>query len=413
MLTATENKYNLPFKDECKGGLCMKGGIYSTQKCSICGGPFKDNHKDGLLCQVHNNQRANKFIVKFPGVWRRFNTYQSAQRFLTGLRFKTDEGSFDARDYQQEAVLGFDTQARKWLEHKKPDIKASTYRNLINYINRAASEWGNRNVKEIGFAEIDDFKTTQVKSLSTKTVWNMMCALREFFNWFASRENKAGKGQRYYPPEFPETSFKLKMRTVISRDVQVQILEEVMRISYHINPKIWLGIKMLMTYPRLRPKELLEIRERDIDFENRSLIAVYTKEGDPKHVYLVQDDIEILKQFPNTFPMARFFRHEGGIQSVKAGDPFGEKYLYKWWKKACANLGVEGVDLYGGTKHSTLRYLRKHRSYEDCKLASGHKTNKALDRYIQDQSDIVKELYEITKIATNVQPLFKKANDGK
>ena len=92
-------------------------------------------------------------------------------------------------------------------------------------------------------------------------------------------------------------------------------------------------------------------------------------------------------------------------------NPFVEKYLYKWWKKACANLGITCVDLHGGTKHSTLRFLRTIKSYEDCKLASGHRTNKALDRYIQDQSEQVKELYEITKVATVVQPSFKKSEN--
>jgi hypothetical protein len=30
---------------------------------------------------------------------------------------------------------------------------------------------------------------------------------------------------------------------------------------------------------------------------------------------------------------------------------FVRKVLYKYWKKACANPGIEGVDLYGGTRH--------------------------------------------------------------
>jgi len=30
----------------------------------------------------------------------------------------------------------------------------------------------------------------------------------------------------------------------------------------------------------------------------------------------------------------------------------GNRYFEKWWKKACENLKIKGVFLYGGTRHS-------------------------------------------------------------
>ncbi|MFC1815986.1 hypothetical protein ACFL0M_08595, partial [Thermodesulfobacteriota bacterium] len=45
------------------------------------------------------------------------------------------------------------------------------------------------------------------------------------------------------------------------------------RISYSINPKIWLGIKFLSTYINLRPGELISIKEGHIDFE-RGMIFI-------------------------------------------------------------------------------------------------------------------------------------------
>ena len=62
------------------------------------------------------------------------------------------------------------------------------------------------------------------------------------------------------------------------------------------------------------------------------------------------------------------------------GKPFGEKYFYKWWKRACSNLGIEGVDLYGGTKHSTVTALENEGwLYDEIKTASGISTNEAFD----------------------------------
>lgn len=85
-----------------------------------------------------------------------------------------------------------------------------------------------------------------------------------------------------------------------------------------------------------------------------------------------------------------FFRHPNGQQ-------FGEKFFYKWWKRACAALGVEGVDLYGGTRHSTVRALRKRRTPEEIRRASGHTTNKAFERYYQTERDTLGDIYSDTQ----------------
>ena len=42
---------------------------------------------------------------------------------------------------------------------------------------------------------------------------------------------------------------------------------------------------------------------------------------------------------------------------IKQGDPFGPKYFKVWWDKACKNLGIRDVGLYGGTKHTVATAL--------------------------------------------------------
>ena len=58
-----------------------------------------------------------------------------------------------------------------------------------------------------------------------------------------------------------------------------------------------------------------------------------------------------------SFPFLVHFCSPGdtpaGQRYCQTGDQFGKDYFYKWWKKACTNLGIDGVDLYGGTRHST------------------------------------------------------------
>jgi hypothetical protein len=62
--------------------------------------------------------------------------------------------------------------------------------------------------------------------------------------------------------------------------------------------------------------------------------------------------------------------------------------------KACKNLGIEGVDLYGGTRHSSARALRQYCSPEEIKRATMHSTNKAFDRYCPMESDDLRGIYE-------------------
>jgi integrase len=105
------------------------------------------------------------------------------------------------------------------------------------------------------------------------------------------------------------------------------------------------------TYPRLRPKELWEIKEQDIDLGRAVILAHKTKEGKPKIVPLIDEDVELVRQmkedFPG-FPDQFFFRHPGGVNRAKAGDRYGKHYFSKWWNRACKNVGVEGVPSVSG-----------------------------------------------------------------
>ena len=95
-------------------------------------------------------------------------------------------------------------------------------------------------------------------------------------------------------------------------------------------------------------------------------------------------------------PELPFFRHLKGLQSIKENQPFGEKYFYKWWVRACEALGINGVDMYGGTRHSSAIALRKYRTPEEIKRATMHSTNKAFERYFRMESDDLRDIYSDT-----------------
>lgn len=368
----------------------MRGSIFSDQKCPICGGNFEhDDRRRGLFCPEHPDQTATgRFRVQFGRkARRRFSVYREAERFLDGLRWEVDQGTFDPRDYRTDYPLGFKALAIKWLQVKRNEVKRKSYNNLRNYMDKAIAAWGQRNVKTIGFGEVQDFLNDQ--RVSDKTKANMKSGLHSFFVWVNKRE-------KIPMPDLPEVSYELAWRQTVDKDTQQAIIDEVYNISHKINPKIWIGIKWLATYISIRPKEIINLREKDISIETGYIFIPHPKEKKAKAVPILPEDIDLVREFPKALPDVYFFRHPVGISGCTAGDKFGERYLYKWWKKACTNLGIEGVDLYGGTRHSSAMALRQYVSPEEIRRATMHSTNKAFERYFRIESDEVRDIYQLT-----------------
>jgi hypothetical protein len=77
-------------------------------------------------------------------------------------------------------------------------------------------------------------------------------------------------------------------------------------------------------------------------------------------------------------------------------EKFGEKYFYKWWVKSCESLGIEGVDLFGGARHSSVIALWQYRTPEEIKRATMYSTNKAFERYCRIESDDLRSFSQDT-----------------
>ena len=76
--------------------------------------------------------------------------------------------------------------------------------------------------------------------------------------------------------------------------------------------------------------------------------------------------------------------------------------VYCFIGKACDNLGVKGVDLYGGTKHSTATALGEFLTPEQIKRdGTGSATNKAFERYFQPRRT------ESAKVVSTIKKMQK------
>jgi len=375
----------------------MKGYIGTREKCGICQGRLThDEKRKGCYCLGHPQIRSRTYYVKFGrDIYRRFKEYESASRFLTGLRFKNDEGSFDKRDYRKDNPLGFENQVDKYLDYKaNTNINPKTVQSYRNFLTRAVHQWGNKNIKEISDGDIEDllfdqeWVTSQSNPASQKTRHNMKSCLHDFWVWVVKRE-KRGSKNLIELPVFPEISYTLGWRNRTDIQTLENILDEIKRISSDINPKIWFGINLLTKNINVRPGEMRMVKEKDINLESECILISKPKEGLKdfgKYAYLDDEDISFIRSMPTGMPFMFFFRHQSGRSGTKPGDQFGPKYFKVWWDKACKNLGIKDIGLYGGTKHTVATALGAILTPEEIKRGgTGSRTNKAFDRYLQPQ----------------------------
>jgi integrase len=316
--------------------------------------------------------KGSKYILRFGNLLRRSNDKGYLERVLNGWRYKTDEGTFDQRDYSKDNPLGFMNYSEKWLKTKRENKDFNAPKRNIGY---AQAFFGNKNIKDIQFAELEDFlNSPALAHLSGKTKHDIMASLHNCFSWICRREKRP---ERAIPmPDFPSVSFELGWRKILSKEDQAAVLDEVKRIF--LNQKIWFAMYLLANFPKVRPGELIQVKEKDILLDQGIIQIWHSKEKNRKDLFLLDEDIEIIKSFQRGLPEAPFFRHED-----RRGQ-FGENYLNRRFKEACKNLGIEGVGLYGGTKHSSVTAARDIMTPEEARMyLTGHKTNKAFDRYFQ------------------------------
>ena len=114
--------------------------------------------------------------------------------------------SHGIRDYQKNQPLGFETQSLKYLERKRQKVSANQYRDIRRNIYKAIDAWGQKNIKTIGYAELDDFLFGL--PVSEKIRANAKSALLGFFKWLKKRD-------QIPIPAFPDCEFELGWRNII------------------------------------------------------------------------------------------------------------------------------------------------------------------------------------------------------
>jgi len=316
------------------------------------------------------------------------------------MRVDQYEKNFDPRDYQRDKPLGFATLANKWLERKKEEVR--DFNSIKNHFGYAISFFQNTNIKAIQFDELDEFRIWLPSHLVEKSKANIFTDLHSFFVWVSKKKRIP------MPDDFPKIKFELKRRKTITHEQQQEILAW---LKEHAPFKVWLGIKWLMTYISIRPGELIEIKEGDIDREQEVVYVRDFKGKRIKTIPLIGEDSHILGRLPKSLPHIYLFRQEPrrGVATYQRGKRFGKRCLYTWWIRACGALVFTNIDLYGGTRHSRAQILRRKykRTPEEIKRATMHTTTSSFNRYYEDELEDLREIYSGEVLVNSFKPSQK------
>ena len=363
----------------------MKGRIYTDHRCPACGSTLKSIEPQGLKCVNvshigDEHWYTGKCRVVFDNNSSTCASYSEAYRLLIRKRGEVDAGTYDARDYQiRSKPLGFKYLAWEWLDFKSSEIKPESLKPLRLAVTRATKVWGDSNIKSIGLLEVSTLLKNLEPLLSPKSRKHTLDALKQFWQWAADYHN--------IPPmkKWPKPGYiQMAFRQTVDIETQEEILNN---IKCHEPMRVWLAIKWLATYIAIRPGEMCGLSDHQVDRTGGRLIIPHPKERRAKIIPLIQEDISIINSIPRTFdPDTPFFRHETGEKW--RGKAFGHDLLYR----ACTRLGVEGVSLYPGTKHSTACGLREVATPEEIKAMTLHSTSAAFHRYFMTGGNDHREL---------------------
>ena len=359
----------------------MKGSIQTDLRCPVCGLRLKSLEPRGLYCPAHPETiHEGRCRVMFDNVTTRFRTYREAYKVLTRKRSEVDAGTYDARDYQIKAKpLAFDRLADEWLATKRTVIKPKTWKVMCAGMRYVQDAWNHVNVKTIGYAEIQDFFLGY--KAASKTRSNLMAYLKQFWAWLDERYDISP------PRKWPKLEqVEMAFRNTVDIQTQEAIIKD---IKEHEPFRVWLAVRWLANYIAIRPGEMRNLTEGQVDRTRGMIIIPHPKEKRAKVIPLIQEDIDLVRALPIAFDSAMpFFRSE------KTGSQIGICLLYEVWKRACKRLGIEGVDLYGGTKHSTAMGCREIYTPEQIMAMTLHSCGESFRRYFLTGGKDLRQLLE-------------------
>jgi integrase len=301
--------------------------IYSEQKCSTCGSNLKYLPTENTLtCEFHPYEFPTSCRVYYKGFTKRFkgdNCFKDALAYETHLKELAKTGQLEKVKVQQRHT--FDKVANEWLLTRRSELSNDSWRRYKQMVHLAVDFFKDKHLNTFILKDFADFVSSLQHSSRSKHM--TLKKVKAVFQW-AVDNNYIDK-----LPTFPKLSFKCKRTQPISKDTQTAVFQEVFKMCRGNRDKLWLGIYFLCSHFKLRPYDLLRVKEKDIDLSNK-VIYLHSKTGETV-LNLSESDIQLLQGFVSPQDGDKlFFRYDSPYMGASKDTPYGRRLFYKIWKEA-------------------------------------------------------------------------------
>lgn len=335
----------------------MKGGVYTKERCPVCGGNFKRFEND-LVCPDHQT-RPRKFYIqlysrefgKYINLFSdargiAFSSYEQAHRILTKIRAEIDAGAFDPSRYvpQKLKPLQFKNWSAKWLQNReieagKKIISPSYLKELRRFVLLFQNYFEETDIRDIRTKQVSDFYLS-LKG-SPKYVINILSCfhkmLSDALDW-----GDIGKMPKFPKVEASEPDFR-----TIDLDQQDAVIQKI------TDPMDRVYI-LFTAREMVRPSETRALFWDDLDLKHdRVIIRRHFSLNDlrettkTKKIKILPLDSEVKDS------LSRLPRHiTSPFVFQKNGRPYSESYARKLWNRMTSEMGIE-ISFYQGTRHSS------------------------------------------------------------
>lgn len=362
--------------------------IRTKEKCPRCKRNFQETPV-GLICPKCFTIPRRYFIdLSWQG--RRIRLYsdkqgnplssfEQAKQLQQVIAFEIENRTFDPSRYvlrdQKEFLLP--TYIERFIEHSerkglKPSALKDRKRILRTHVLGFFMSLGINDIRDIRKKHIEEFVDhLRKRGKAPKTIYNIVAELKALLNYAHRREDLEKV------PQFPEIKLPERIPAGLDLEVQLKILK---RIPVEHRPIF----QFMMTYG-CRPSEARALMWDCVNFSSKEIFIKRTfshrklvelpKEGKWKVLPMHSGIEEILRELARRKRSLFVFSHS-------RADHYGEALLSKLWRKACAEIGLEGVSLYEGVRHSfAYQLLKQGLSYEEIGAYMGHSDVRTTRKY--------------------------------
>jgi integrase len=203
-----------------------------------------------------------------------------------------------------------------------------------------------KDIRDIKTGQVQEFFDFLPSRYSAKSLKNMMGLLHKILidakRW----------GYIVEVPNFPAITVPQAPPKWIHEDLQEVILKRIKeKYPQHYN------IILFMRYQGTRPGETRALMWDCVDFKDEQILIIRAYDGNTLKEFPKNKIAEPIPMHPEIKEMLLSFPRQdiGKFKNfvfLCHGRPYGSNRLNVIWKKVCKELGVEGVNLYQGTRHS-------------------------------------------------------------